>query len=84
MSPLLQALYEYVNTYRMNPKGIDPEYCSACGCADRHEERLRALLNEEGRQILRDMLSELALSHAIEQEAMFCAALVLGRELANL
>jgi len=78
------ALYRYVNTYRFDPKRIDPEYSSASSCADRCAEELRAVLDEEGRRLLRALLDEIALYHAIEQEAMFCSALALARELSEL
>ena len=84
MTDLMLALYEFAVSRRMGYLMEDPEYADFSRCAKLQEQKLRARLDEAGRQNLDDLLQELREEHSVEQEAMFQAALSLSRELTGL
>lgn len=84
MTDLMLALYEFTTSRRMGYLMEDPEYADFSRCAKLQEERLRARLDDAGKQALDALLGELELEHGAEQEAMFQAAFSLSRELNSL
>ena len=81
MTDLMRTLYDYVLTQSESYLAVYPEYRDFCRRAAEKEQSLRADLSQEGEQLLEDMLGELWLRRQAEQEAAFCAALALCREL---
>lgn len=84
MTDLMLALYEFTVSRRMSCLMEDPEYADFSRCANLQKDRLRARLDEAGRQHLDNLLGELELERHAEQEAMFQAAFTLSRELNDL
>lgn len=84
MTDLMLALYEFTVSRRMGCLMEDPEYADFSRCGNLQKGRLRARLDDAGRQNLDDLLDELNLEHGAEQEAMFQAAFSLSRELNGL
>ena len=81
MTDLMRTLYDYVLTQSESYLAVYPEYRDFCRRAAEKEQSLRADLSQEEEQLLEDMLGELWLRRQAEQEAAFCAALALCREL---
>ncbi|MBO5918228.1 MAG: hypothetical protein J6Q14_05635 [Oscillospiraceae bacterium] len=81
MTDLMLALYEFAASRRMGYLMEDPEYADFSRCAKLQEQKLRAHLDDVGKQNLDNLLQELQGEHSVEQEAMFQAALSLSREL---
>lgn len=81
MTDLMLTLYQFAVTRRMGYLMEDPEYADCSRCVRLQTERLRARLDDAGKQNLDDLLGELDLEHSTEQEAVFQAALSLSREL---
>lgn len=81
MTDLMRTLYDYVLTQSEPYLAVYPEYRDFCRRAAEKEQSLRADLSQEEEQLLEDMLGELWLRRQAEQEAAFCAALALCREL---
>ena len=84
MTDLMLALYNFACSHRMGRLMEDPEYADFSRCAKLQEERLRARLDDAGKQNLDNLLGELELEHSAEQEAIFQAAFSLSRELNGL
>ena len=84
MTELMRSLYEYTLAHRYVQPVCDPEYRSADTSAQIQEDRLRQMLDPEGRKALGAVLDELSLLHSLELEAMFQATLALSRELTGL
>ena len=84
MSPLMRTLYDYVMAYHFDPSHTDPEYDASVRYAQCKEQKLLSALDQEGQQLLEDMIAELTQSHFIELETMFRSTLALSRELAAL
>lgn len=84
MTDLMRSLYEFTSRRRMGRMWDDPEYQDYSCYALHQEETLRNLLDQEGIQVLNDMLSELTSQHAVELEVMFQATLSLCGELNGL
>ncbi len=81
MSDLMNALYSHIQRNLLGWARRDPEYQSHYDCAERQEEKLRALLNDNELKILDAFLDEQLDTHSIELEAVFQAAVALCREL---
>lgn len=81
MSDLMRTLYAFVMEHRMGGVWDDAEYRSFSSRAQLQEDKLRALLDQEGRQILDDLLGELRLQNNVEMETLFRATVGLCREL---
>ena len=84
MTDLMLALYEFTASRRMGYLMEELEYADFSRCVKLQEQKLRARLDDSGKQNLDDLLGELELEHGVEQEAMFQAALSLSRELNGL
>ena len=84
MTDLMLALYKFTASRRMGHLMEDPEYADFSRCAKLQEQKLRARLDDGGKQNLDDLLGELELERGVEQEAMFRATLSLSRELNGL
>ena len=84
MTDLMLALYEFTASRRMGCLMEDPEYADFSRCIKLQEQKLRARLDDGGKQNLDDLLGELELERSVEQEAMFQAAFSLSRELNSL
>ena len=85
MTPLMETLYRYLIETRLDGYLLQyPEYPDYLRCAGEQEGLLRARLEPGEARLLDNMLGELRLSHATEQEAVFQAALALSRELGDL
>lgn len=84
MTDLMLALYQFAVTRRMGCLMEDPEYADYSRCIKLQTERLRARLDDAGKQNLDALLDELELEHCAEQEAAFQAAFSLSRELNGL
>ncbi len=84
MTDLMLALYEFAVSRRMGYLMEDPEYADFSRCAKLQQDRLRARLDDAGKDNLNDLLAELRLAHSVEQEAVFQAAFSLSRELNGL
>lgn len=81
MTDLMNTLYSFVTTHKVNGLWDDPEYRSATACVQRQEDKLRALLDEAGRQVLDDLLNEQLNQHCMELEQLFQGTIALCREL---
>ena len=82
MTVLMEILYSYAQDYML--RGLldrEPEYANVCQCADRKEEALRALVGEEGKGHLEDLLEERKLMTFYEGQAMFAAGFQIALEL---
>ena len=85
MTPLMETLYRYLVETKLDAFLLQyPEYPDYLRCAGEKEGQLRARLEPGEARLLDDLLGELRLSHAKEQEAVFQAALALSRELGEL
>ena len=81
MTDLMNTLYSFVTTHSLNGVWHDPEYRNFAACADRQEEKLRALLDQEGQKILDSMLIEQTNQHSVELELVFQGTMALCRDL---
>lgn len=82
MSDAVKLLYQFIQNRRLGPLlWADPDYQEVSHCRQVQEDRLRALLDEEGCQVLDAMLEELFNEQSLEQAALFQATLSLCREL---
>ncbi len=81
MSDLMKTLYSHIQNSLLGWACLDPEYQSHFECAERQEEKLRAVLNEDELKLLDAFLDERLGEHSIELEAVFQATFALCREL---
>jgi len=81
MTDLMTTLYHFVQEHRIQWVCQDPEYQSFAERANRKEQALRDKLDEEETKLLDAMLDEQLNQNAVEQEAVFHAAVALCREL---
>lgn len=82
MTDLMDILYSYARDYMV--RGLldrEPEYGEACRCAAKQEEKLWALVGEEDRERVKDLLGERELKAFYEGEALFRAGFRLALEL---
>ena len=85
MTPLMETLYRYLVETKLDAFLLQyPEYPDYLRCTGEKEGQLRARLEPGEARLLDDLLGELRLGHATEQEAVFQAALALSRELGEL
>ena len=82
MSPLEQALYQFLTEHRFAVS--DGEYPDFCRSARGWEDRLCGALSPEQESQLSGLLLALQLKTGAELEGMFAAALRLGLELGRL
>lgn len=81
MSPLMQALYEYVSSHYMW-SCIDPqEHAYAADCLTRLEDRLKASLQGKDKQAFQSCPGMAMELNSMEFEAMFQAAFAVAKEL---
>jgi len=84
MTDLMENLYEFLIRQRVDALLANTEYPDFAACQALQEEKLRAVLDEDGKKHLDSMLLELSNQHTAELEAVFQASLVLCRELSGL
>lgn len=84
MTDLMENLYEFLIRQRVDALLANTEYPDFAACQALQEEKLRAMLNENGQALLDDLLTELSFQHSAELEAMFRASMGLCRELSGL
>lgn len=84
MTDLMLTLYNFASSHRMGCLMESQEYSDFSRCAKLQEQKLRARLDDAGKQNLDDLLGELDGERSVELDAMFQTALSLSRELNGL
>ena len=82
MTDLMEVLYSYAQDYML--RGLldrEPEYANARRCADRQEQALRELVDEEDKEHLEGLLEERKLMSFYEGQALFAAGFQVALEL---
>lgn len=84
MTDLMDNLYEFLITQRVDALLANTEYPDFSACQALQEEKLRTVLDEDGKKYLDSMLLELSNQHTAELTALFQASVALCRELNGL
>lgn len=82
MTEPMEVLYSYAQDYML--RGLldrEPEYADARRCADRQEQALRELVDEENKEHLEGLLEERKLMSFYEGQAFFAAGFQVAMEL---
>lgn len=82
MTEPMEVLYSYAQDYML--RGLldrEPEYADARRCADRQEQALRELVDEENKEHLEGLLEERKLMSFYEGQAFFTAGFQVALEL---
>ena len=81
MTDIMQVLYEYAASERVPGYFSPREYHEVSQLTARLSQRLRDLLPDESRNVIRKYEDAAAELHSMEMEAMFQAAFALAGEL---
>ena len=82
MTKVMEVLFSYAQDYLEWPLLLlEPEYETTLHHANSQEQRLLALLDEGGKELLDDLISERNLLHSVESEALFRAGFRIALEL---
>ena len=82
MTAAMDDLYSYAQDYlEKHLLLLEPEYETTLHHANSQEQRLLALLDEGGKELLDDLISERNLLHSFESEALFRAGFRIAMEL---
>lgn len=84
MTAAMEALFDYAQDCLEQPMLLlEPEYESILRSIDSQEQRLRAMLNDEAKQLLDNLIDERNLMLSMEAEVMFRAGFQIAMELSR-
>ena len=84
MTNAMEVLFSYAQDWRLRPLLVaEPEYENTLRHANSQEERLQAMLSDEGKELLDDLISERNFLLSFHQQAMFRAGFQLAMELSR-
>ena len=84
MTDAMEVLFAHAQDLLIKPLLVaEPEYEDALRHADRQEQRLRAMLSDEAKELLDDLISEKNLLSFHYEQAMFRAGFRLAMELSR-
>ncbi|MDE6260296.1 MAG: hypothetical protein K2M42_05455 [Oscillospiraceae bacterium] len=82
MTDAMEVLFNYAQEWLEKPLLLaEPEYESVLRRVDSQEQRLQALLSDEGKELLDHLISERNFLLSFHQQAMFRAGFQLALEL---
>lgn len=84
MTAAMEALFDYAQDCLERPMLLlEPEYENVLRSINNQEQRLRAMLNDEAKQLLDDLIGERNLMLSMEAEVMFRAGFQIAMELSR-